>query len=259
MPAATARALHALRRSRTPGLMLSFAIWAGACGGKEPPLPQKGPPAYGIPRQRPTSTATTPPGKSPEPIRSDQNRALPTDQRPRSEEPPPTAAEEAPPEEKKERNYSAELAGLLSKSVPGCLASFAPSTSVVSIQVTAQVMTSGTVSRAEAQGAGLTPPALACIKKAAGALQLNGPVADAPRSVQAQLTLQTQATPKPAQPLAAEEDTREDERDGDPRDSKVHQVDDNPREVEQKVDEQTREGPEPADPKDEPPTDNHTD
>ncbi|HTU58054.1 MAG TPA: hypothetical protein VMF89_06465, partial [Polyangiales bacterium] len=108
-----------------------------------------------------------------------------------------------------------------------------------------------------AQGTGLSALALTCIKKAAGALQLMAPVADAPRSVRADVMFRTQDTPKALQPKAAEEDTHEDERDGNPRDSKVHDVDDNPREVEQKLYEDTREAPEAPDPKDEPPADNH--
>jgi hypothetical protein len=262
MPASTAHTMlvRALQRSRAPGLVLTSWLLCCACGRKEP-LPEPPARTYGIPQQRTTNTSTTPPGQGPEANRMDPNRALEVDRRPRFEEPkgPPGQAD-APPE-LKQRDYSAELAALLSKSVPSCLASFKPSAGTVSIQVTAQVMSSGTISRAEAQGSGLTPPILACIKKLAGTLQLNGPVADAPRSVQTQVTLQTtaQGAPNAPQPKAAAEDTNDDERDGDPRDSKVHQVDDDPAEVDQKHDEPTREAPEPPDPKDEQPTDNHTD
>jgi hypothetical protein len=257
MPASTARTMlvRALKRSRAAGLVLTSSLLCCACGGKEPPLPEPPARTYGIPQQRPTNTSTAPSGL--EANRMDPSRPLGVDPHPRFEEPKGTARQADAPTELKERDYSAELAALLSKSVPSCLASFKPSAGTVSIQVTAQVMSSGTISRAEAQGSGLTPAILACIKKLAGTLQLNGPVADAPRSVQTQVTLQTQGTPNAPQPRAAAEETDEDERDGDPRDSKVHQVEDDPPEVDQKHDEPTREAPEPPDPKDEPPADNH--
>lgn len=261
MPAPTARTLlvRALQYSRAQGLVLSAALVWCACGGNEPPVPERPLPVYGMTRQLPTNTATAQPGAGPEANRMEENSRYP-DPRPRFEEPPLKAAEKAaPPEEKKERDYSAELSSLLTQSVPGCLTASPPSTTSVSIQVTAQVMATGTISRAEAQGAGLAAPALTCIKNAASTLRLKAPVADAPRSVQTQLTFQTQGTPKAVQPKAAAEDAREDERDGDPRDSKVHHVDDNPVEVEQKLYENTREAAEVPDPKDEPPADNHTD
>jgi len=260
MPAPTARTMvvRVLQRSHALVLVLGGALLCGACGGKEPPLPQKPPPTRGIPRARTTNTSTTLPAQTPE--ANGVGQSAPFAARARAGEPPPKAAEqEAPPEAKKERDYSAELSALLSKSVPGCLAASPPGTSSASIAVTVYVVASGTVSRAEVQGAGVPAPALACIKKAAGGLQLKAPVADAPRSVQTQLTLQTQGMPKAAQPTAAAEDSRDDERDGNPRDSKIHHVDDHPPEVEQKLYEPTREGPEPPDPKDEPPGDNHTD
>jgi hypothetical protein len=260
MPASTARTVlvRVLQHSRAQGLVLSAALLCCACGGNEPPVPQRPLPTYGMTRQLPTNTSTAQPSGSPEASRSNQNSAYAGDTHPRFEEPPLKAAEKAaPPEEKKERDYSAELSSLLSQSVSGCLTASPPSTSSVSIRVTAQVMATGTVSRAEAQGAGLAAPALTCIKNAASALRLKAPVADAPRSVQAQLTFQTQGAPKAMQPKAAEEDSREDERDGNPRDSKVHDVDDHPVEVEQKLYENAREAAEVPDPKDEPPADNH--
>jgi|GEM_PF-3809036 len=260
MPATTARTIlvRALQHPRAQGLVLSAALGCYACGGKEPPLPERPLPVYGMTRQLPTNTSTAQPGPSPEANRMDQNRAYGGDVHPRFEEPPLKAAEKpALPEEKKERDYSAELSSLLSQSVSGCLTASPPSTTSVSIRVTAQVMATGTVSRAEAQGAGLAAPALTCIKSAASALHFKAPVADAPRSVQAQLTFQTQGTPKALQAKAAAEDTREDERDGNPRDSKVRDVDDSPVEVEQKLYENAREAAEVPDPRDEPPADNH--
>ena len=262
MPAPTARTIpvRAHRHPRARSLALSATLVCCACGGNEAPLPQRPLPTYGIPRQTPTTPSVAQPAPSPEAHGLREDNAFAGVVHTRREEPPPRAAEQAaPPEEKKERDYSAELSSLLSKSVPGCLTASPPSTSSVNIQVTAQVMATGTISRAEAQGAGLSAIALTCIKKAAGALQLLAPVADAPRSVQAQLMFQTQGPPKALQPKAAEEDTHEDERDGNPRDSKVHEVDDNPAEVEQKLYEKTREATEVPDPKDEPPNDNHVD
>jgi hypothetical protein len=120
-------------------------------------------------------------------------------------------------------------------------------------------MASGVVNRADAQATGLTPPILACIKNLAGSLQLLGPIADAPRNVQTQLTLQTPGSPDARQPRAATDNTDEDARDGDPRDSKLHQVEDDPPEVQQKLEEPTREAPEPPDPPDQAPADNHAD
>jgi hypothetical protein len=263
MPAPTARTTleRVLQHSRAQGLVLSAALVCCACGGNEQPVPERPLPTYGMTRQLPTNTSNTStaqPSQRPEANRLNQNSAYPGDTRPRFEEPPLKAAEKAaPPEEKKERDYSSELSNLLSQSVSGCLTASPPSTSSVSIRVTAHVMATGTVSRAEAQGAGLATPALTCIKNAAGALRLKAPVADAPRTVQAQLTFQTQGAPKALQPKAAVEDSREDERDGNPRDSKVHDVDDHPVEVEQKLYEDAREAAEVPDPKDEPPTDNH--
>lgn len=260
MPASSARTLlvRALHRSRAPGLLLSAAISCG-CGDKERPLPQRPAPTYGIPQQRPTNTVITPPGSSPQAKSILDERASAAARQPRVEQPLQTPEQAAPGEEKKERDYSAELAALLSKSVPGCLTAWKPSTPALTIQITAQVMASGTISRAEAQAPGLTPAIIGCIQKLAGAVQLNGPVADAPRKVQTQLTLQMQGTPNAPQPKAASDDTQEDERDENPRDSRLQQVENDPAEVEQKLYEPTREAPEPPDPKDEPPADNHAD
>jgi hypothetical protein len=251
--------VRAIQRTRALSFVLSTCLMGCACGGKDHSLPQKPAPAYGIPHHRPTNTSTTLPGQKPEPNSYGDNHALGAEQHPRFEE-PRSAPEQAPRSApKQERDYSAELSALLSKSVPGCLASFRPSTASITIQVSAQVMASGIVSRAEAQAPGLTPPILACIKKLASSVQLNGPVVDAPRSVQTQITLQTQGAANVPQPKAAAEDNQDSERDGDPRDSKLHHVEDNPAEVEQRTDEPTREAPEPPDPKDESPADNHTD
>lgn len=264
MPASSARTFlaRALQRSRVPSLLLTAGLLCCACGRKEDPATQKAPPAYGIPQQRATNTSTALPGQSPEANRMERERQVVPDGRTRFEEPPLKAAADqgTAQDEKKDRDYGAELAQQLNKSVPGCLGSFSPSTTSVTISVTAQVMSSGMVSRAEASASGLTPAILACIKKLAASAQLQAPVADAPRSVQAQLTLQTQGTPKAAQLKAAPaEEFEADQRDENPRDSKVPHVENDPVEVEQKLYEHSREGTEVPDPKDEPPADNHTD
>lgn len=265
MPAQSARRrqVRALSRSGALTLAAATALLCWACGGKEPPSSQRPAPAYGIPRQRTTSPAKSLPAATSQAQRFDPARPSEAARTPGSDQPPPTAAAEDSdaPGAKRERNYSAELTDLLGKTVPACLTSLAPSTNTVSVQVTAQVMPSGTISRAEAQGTGLTPTALACVKKAVGVLQLKGPVSDAPRSVQASLTLQAQRPANAPQPTAAA-DSREpndDERDGEPRNSKIDPVSDDPPEVEQKLYEPTREGPEVPDPADEPPGDSPTD
>ena len=245
-----------------PALWLSAALLGCACGGKEPALPHRPPPTRGIPQPRPTNTSTTLPGPSPEVPLAEPPRAQSAETAPKGD--PAAAAPSEEPEgsaEPKERNYSAELAALLSTGAASCLTSFRPNGSTVSLQVTAQVMPTGTITRADAQGAGLTPPILSCLKKLAESTQLSAPVRDAPRSVRAQVTLHAQTAPSAPQPTAAAEDpdSQPDERDGDPRNSKIHAVDDDPPEVEQKLYEPSREAPEPPAPVDEPPADNHTD
>jgi hypothetical protein len=187
------------------------------------------------------------------------NNTYAANSRLRFEAPPERPAEQAAAAtEAKPRDYSAELTAMLSTSAISCLAGFKPvGSSTVNLQVTAQVMSSGTVSRAEVQGKGLTPPMLACIQKLAVTSQLHGPIEGAPRSVQAQLLLQTQGSGTAPQPQAAY-DNAQDERDENPHDSKLQEVANDPAEVEQK-DEPTREAPEPPEPRDQAPADTNPD
>lgn len=245
---------------RAAGLALCCSLLSPACGSKEAAAPQAPRPAPGIPRPRPTPTAILPPsGSSPEgTIAPTANDTYAAKSAPRFETPPERPVEPAPAEQgvAKARDYSAELSGLLKQSAASCLAGWTPSRNgSVNVQVTAQVMSSGAVSRAEANAAGLTPAILGCIQKLATTLRMQGPIADAPRSVQTQLTLQAQGVEAP-QPRAAT--NNEDERDENPRDSKLQEVTNDPPEVMQK-DEPVREAPEPPEPRDLPPSDTHAD
>jgi len=166
---------------------------------------------------------------------------------------PAQAAAQAAEGSAQARDYSAELSGLLKQGAVSCLAGWdAQGKTSINLQVTAQVMGSGTISRAEVQAAGVTPTIVACVQKQARAVQLQGPIEAAPRSVSATVTLLTQGSTTPQ--LKAAADTSQDERDENPHDSKTQDVKDDPPEVIDR-DEPVREAPEPPEPRDEPPAD----
>ena len=240
------------------GLTLCCNLLGSACSKKEATSTAEAPPpiAAGMARPRPTPTSILPPvGNSPDSMGS--RNSDPTGSSARFDLPPPRKPDQAAPLEaestEKARDYSAELSTLLKNSAQSCLAGWDPSvkTSLI-VQITAQVMGSGAISRAEAQAPGATPAVLACLKKQANALQLVAPVEGAPRSVSASVTLQTEGSGT-AQPKAAAANTQED-RDENPRDSKLQDVENDPREVVQK-EEPVREAPEPPEPRELPPTD----
>lgn len=209
-------------------------------------------------RPRPTPTAILPPvGNRPEAMDMGSRNTDPSSSGARFDMPPPRQPDQAAPEQAeapaKARDYGAELSTLLKLNAPGCLAGWDPSgKTTLIIEVTAQVMGSGTISRAEARAPGATPTVLACLKRQANALQLVGPVEGAPLSVSASVTLQTDG-PGTTQPKAAV-DNSQDDRDENPRDSKLQQVENDPKEVTQK-DEPVPEAPEPPEPRELPPTD----
>jgi hypothetical protein len=262
--------LRAIRRwpASVVGLALTCSVLCAACGKSDSELPSRPVQGPGIPQQRQTNTSTIPTGSTPETARWAASQAQGSlDTRPRFEAPPTVAADQAGSAdgEKKQRDFSVELADLLSKNALTCIDSFTPSSRApVNVQVTAQVMASGTINRAEVSASGLTPAIVACIQKVATTVAMTGPIPDAPRTVSAQFSMTSRAAPEPRQPTAAKDDADDhhdetDQRNENPRDSKIDQVDDHPAEVEQKLYEQTREAPEPPDPVDEPPADNHTD
>lgn len=203
----------------------------------------------------PTSTSTVQPAQGPDAVRN-QRIEPPSVSSGRLDSPPLAADNKEPAAaEKKARDYSAELSDLLSATV-NCLTGHKPG--AISINVSAQVMPSGSITRADAQGPGLTPVELSCIQKTVGTLHLQSPIEGAPRSVSGHLTLQSQATKDAPQPkAAAERDDRDDNdngRDENPHDTQVKEVNNDPPEVQQR-DEPTREAREPRDetPRDEAP------
>ncbi|HET8939146.1 MAG TPA: hypothetical protein VFN67_37130 [Polyangiales bacterium] len=241
------------------GLTLCCNLLGSACSKKDTSTQDApAPMAAGMTRPRPTPTAILRPvGSSPEPMGMGSRNTDPTASSMHFEAPPPLKPEQAAAQPAegpaKVRDYSAELSALLKQGALSCLAGWdSNGKTSIDLQVTAQVMGSGTISRAEVRAAGVTPTIVACVQKQAGALQLQGPIEAAPRSVSASLTLLTKGTPA-LQPRAAEE-TNQDERDENPHDSKIQDVANDPPEVMQK-DEPVREAPEPPEPRDAPPTD----
>jgi hypothetical protein len=267
MSAPTVRGSNHVRAPRLPliaaGLALCCSLLCSACGSKEAPAPERPAPPPGMPRARPTPTAVLPPvGSSPEGTSAPgANNGYGTSGAPRFAMPTNNPlAEQAPAEvdTPKARDYGQELSTLLKQNAPSCLSGWSPSRNgSVSIQVSAQVMATGAITRADASGSGLTPSILACMQKLATTLRMQAPIADAPRNVQTSLTLQSQGGEAP-QPKAATNTANEDERDENPRDSRLQEVANDPPEVEQK-DEPTREAPEPPEPRDLPPSDTRAD
>jgi hypothetical protein len=251
LPARAAISVSASRSRRAAMLALTCSMCSvlasHGCGNDAPPANR---PRPGMVSANPTNSSTTQPMQGPDAVRN-QPIQQPGLSSGRLESPPAAAESKAPePAEKKARDYSAELKGLLSSSVSCLTGHKADARSAITINVSAQVMPSGSISRADAQGPGLSPVELSCIQKVVGTLRLNGPIDGAPRSVSAHLTLQSQATKEVPQPKAAA-DSDDNDREENPHETQLKEVNNDPPEVAQH-DQPVREAPEPAEPRDEP-------
>lgn len=236
------------------GLALACSLSGFSCGSDAPPPNRPGP---GMVSADPARAQAALPAAAPDAVRNQAYTRPPLSSGGLQQPPPPAADTDKAPTapEKKERDYSAELSALLSSTVSCLTGHKADARAAITINVSAQVMPSGSISRADAQGPGLTPVELSCIQKQVSSLHLNGPIEGAPRSVSGHLTLQAQATKEAPQPKAAVE--RDDDEEN-PHDTVVKEVANDPPEAQQH-DEPVREAPEPAEPQDQAPHDTHAD
>jgi hypothetical protein len=106
----------------------------------------------------------------------------------------PRAADDeakAEEEEEPERDYSAELRNAFGSPL-GCLRqrTAAEAPSELAIELSATVMTGGNISRSDVSSAQLEAEELRCLESQLETRRLPGEVEDAPRSVQATITLQ---------------------------------------------------------------------
>jgi hypothetical protein len=174
--------------------LLSVVLVVTGCG---PCAPTKEPPARGIarpdaggPRSASAQGAPTPP-----PPRSPAPPAL------RMKTPPPPLTDESAEEDEPEaRNLSAELRRALG-GLAGCVAGAAGKVpEVTQVNVTVTVTDTGVVSRASVQAPGWPDEPRRCAERLARQVRLAGPIAGAPRSVTASVTVHGPPPPRPPRP-----------------------------------------------------------
>lgn len=198
---------------RSVVLVCAALLVAAACGtrpvndseaprgrGVAQPVVQEAPPSRG------TSSSSHPRNRAGDPTRGFERPSGDDYRAPavRVDEPARTVTESAPSTaHAPERDLAAELralAGSPASCADGVDLSHAPAQLTVSLE--AHVTPAGVVSRASASVSG-APQALAdCMRRRIEAGHFTSPVLDAPRSVQATLTVNRVAVPPPAAPTA---------------------------------------------------------